>query len=282
VPHVTTIASFVSCFPAQIEAVFEQVLLVCHQQSLLGNELFAIDGCKLPSNAVKRWSGTFKELEAKRKKLKMLIRHHLQCHRELDSHDAGAAAQQQRTQQTIATLSAAADKIGEFLKKSEFRIGNAKRPKEGKSNITDNDIAKMTRSKGTIQSYNSIAAVDSKHQIVIAANAIGEGQEQHSLQPVLAEIKARFKRLRLSRDAYRKGIVVTADTGFAHEANMKYLKTNGINAYIPDNQFRRRAPRFAHHKGKFGKKPAITGRDTPKIRATTYSRRAILSLTPRP
>lgn len=259
-PHFTTIASFVSSFPGQIEAVFEQVLLVCHQQGLLGNALFAIDGCKLPSNAAKQWSGTFKELTAKRKKLRKLIRHHLQKHRELDSRDAGDAEQQQRTQQTIATLSAAADKIGEFLKKSEPRMGKAKKPTEVKSNITDNDSAKMTTSKGTIQGYNGIAAVDSKHQIVIAAKALGEGQEQHSLQPVLADIENRFKRLKISKNVYKEGIVVTADTGFAHEANMEYLKTNGINAYIPDNQFRSRDPKFVDHKGKYAKKPAVTGK----------------------
>lgn len=260
VPHFTTIASFVSSFPGQIESVFEQVLLVCHQQGLLGNELFAIDGCKLPSNAAKQWSGTFKELTAKRKKLRKLIRQHLQRHQELDSRDAGEGEQQQRIAQTIETLSAAADKIGEFLKKSEPRMGKAKKPREVKSNITDNDSAKMTTSKGTIQGYNGIAAVDSKHQIVITAKAIGEGQEQHSLQPVLAEIKERFKRLKISKNLYKEGILVTADTGYASEANMEYLKTRGINAYIPDNQFRSRDPKFADHKGKYAKKPAVTGR----------------------
>jgi hypothetical protein len=192
--------------------------------------------------------------------LKKLIRHHLQRHRELDSRDAGVAEQRQRTAQTIATLSAAADKIGEFLKKSEPRMGKAKKPKEVKSNITDNDSAKMTTSKGTIQGYNGIAAVDSKHQIVIAATALGEGQEQHSLQPVLIDIKDRFKRLKISKNLYKTGIVVTADTGFAHEANMEYLKLNRINAYIPDNQFRSRDPKFADHKGKYAKKPAVTGK----------------------
>ena len=39
VPHFTTLASFVSENAQAIEAVFEQVLLVCHQQGLLGNEL---------------------------------------------------------------------------------------------------------------------------------------------------------------------------------------------------------------------------------------------------
>jgi transposase len=259
-PHFTTIASFVSSFPEHIERVFEQVLLVCHQQGLLGNELFAIDGCKLPSNAAKQWSGTFKELEDKRKKLKKLIRHHLQKHRELDSRDADETEQKARTTQTIATLSAAADKIGEFLKKSEPRMGKGRVMKEVKSNITDNDSAKMTTSKGTIQGYNGIAAVDAKHQIVIAASAIGEGQEQHCLQPVLGDINERFKRLRISRNFYKEGVVVTADTGFAHEANMEYLNTQGINAYIPDNQFRSRDPRFADHKGKYAKKPAVTGK----------------------
>lgn len=74
VPHFTTIASFVSSHPKAIEQLFEQILLVYHPQSLLDNELFAIDGCKMPSNAAKEWSGTLKELEQKRDKLKRQIR----------------------------------------------------------------------------------------------------------------------------------------------------------------------------------------------------------------
>ena len=145
--------------------------------------------------------------------MKKLIRHHLQKHRELDSRDTDEMEQKARTTQTIATLSAAADKIGEFLKKSEPRMGKGRVVKEVKSNITDNDSAKMTTSKGTIQGYNGIAAVDAKHQIVIAASAVGEGQEQHCLQPVLANINERFKRLKISRNFYKEGVVVTADTG---------------------------------------------------------------------
>lgn len=36
-PHFSTIAGFVSGYPESIESVFEQVLLVCHEQGLLGN-----------------------------------------------------------------------------------------------------------------------------------------------------------------------------------------------------------------------------------------------------
>jgi len=49
VPHFTTLAKFVSQHADEIEELFEQILLVCHEQGLLGNELFAIDGCKSPA-----------------------------------------------------------------------------------------------------------------------------------------------------------------------------------------------------------------------------------------
>jgi transposase len=54
VPHFTTIAAFVSGHVTEIENLFEQILLICHEQGLLGNELFAIDGCKMPSNCCQR------------------------------------------------------------------------------------------------------------------------------------------------------------------------------------------------------------------------------------
>ncbi len=56
----------------------------------MGNELFAIDGCKMSSDAAKEWSGTFKGLGEKRDKLKRLIRHHLHEHHERDEAETEA------------------------------------------------------------------------------------------------------------------------------------------------------------------------------------------------
>lgn len=110
----------------------------------------------------------------------------------------------------------------------------------------------MTTSKGTIQGYNGVAAVDQKHQIVVDAQAFGGGQEQHTLQPVTENIQKRYQRLGIHDDIYSTDAIVTADTGFANEANMQYLYENEINAYIPDNQFRSRDPKFAQQKEKYG------------------------------
>ncbi len=122
VPHFTTIASFVSGHAEEIESLFEQVLLVCHEQGLLGNELFAIDGgwpprCKLSSNAAKEWSGTFNELAEKRDKLRRLIRHHLREHEKHDEAETEAEMDRViRTGKTVKALDQAAEKIDSFLK----------------------------------------------------------------------------------------------------------------------------------------------------------------------
>nr|WP_202803570.1 IS1182 family transposase [Gayadomonas joobiniege] len=253
VPHYTTIAAFVSGRSQEIENLFEQILLICHQQGLLGNELFAIDGCKMSSNAAKEWSGTFKELEQKLDKIKRQLRHYLNKHQAEDNNEQTTEdAQQKRHAQMIATLNQAHDKIDKFLNTNKPRQG--RRNKEVKSNITDNQSAKMTTSKGTIQGYNGLATVDKKHQIIVDAQAFGEGQEHYSLQPILNAVKARYKRLNISDNIYQTGTIVTADTGFANEANMKYLHENQINGYIPDNQFRSRDPKFSEQKTKYGKR----------------------------
>jgi len=254
IPHFTTIASFVSGFPKQIEQLFEQVLLICHEEGLLGNELFAIDGCKMRSDAAKEWSGTFKELEQKRSKIKQQIKHCLKEHKKIDKRKSNGKERAKRLAQTVDTLNKAHDKIDSFLNTSSPRMGHAKQRKEVKSNITDNQSAKMTTSKGTIQGYNGVAAVDKKHQIVIEAQAFGAGAEYHTLKPMLDAIKSRYQRTGISDDIFASKTVVTADTGFANEENMTYLREKKINGYIPDNQFRSRDPKFSQQKEKYGKR----------------------------
>ena len=52
-PHYTSIAAFVAKMHQQIEPLFTQVLMICDEEGLIGRNLFAIDGCKLKSNASK-------------------------------------------------------------------------------------------------------------------------------------------------------------------------------------------------------------------------------------
>ena len=46
-----------------ITQLFTQILYICDRQGLIGREMFAIDGVKLPSNASKAKSGTRADFE---------------------------------------------------------------------------------------------------------------------------------------------------------------------------------------------------------------------------
>src|SRR5688572_26141834 len=83
-PHFTTIASFVAELHREIASLFRDVLLFASELGLIGKEHFAVDGCKLPSNASKQWSGTHKELDEKRKKLERVAERIVVKHQQLD------------------------------------------------------------------------------------------------------------------------------------------------------------------------------------------------------
>ena len=56
-PHCTTIAHFLRSVGEDIARVLAAVLAICDRQGLIGREMSAIDGVKLPSNAAKSRGG---------------------------------------------------------------------------------------------------------------------------------------------------------------------------------------------------------------------------------
>lgn len=238
-PHFTTIADFVSTNCESIKVLFHKVLLICDKSGLIGKEHFAIDGCKLPTDASKQWSGTHAELRKKSDKLKRAAKNIIDQHMTNDAGKNGNGKSTQEHQQTIDTLMKNAKKIDDFLSTNEPRMGQGKRPKEVQSNITDNESAKMTTSKGTIQGVACVTASDEKHQIILHAQTFGQGQEQSTLKPMIEGI-----RQQLDNNIFKTSVVLTADTGFSSEANMEYLFKENIDAVVPDNQFRKRNPVF--------------------------------------
>ncbi|MDO3388134.1 hypothetical protein QWI17_19975 [Gilvimarinus sp. SDUM040013] len=119
------------------------------------------------------------------------VRQCLKEHKNLDGRKPQERERKQRLRQAADTLEKEFERIDKFLKTASPRMGNVKRPKEVKSNITDNESAKMATSKGSIQGYNGVATVDKKHQIIVDAQAFGEDQEHHTLKPVLDSVQRR-------------------------------------------------------------------------------------------
>jgi transposase len=239
-PDFTTIADFVSASPDAIVRLFQEVLLICDSLGLLGKALFAIDGLKLPGNAAKEWSGKHADLRKKQRKLEQLLRTLLARHREADAAETNTDTRE-REEESLARLRTNARRIRAFLATGAQNL-NAK-GQERQSNVTDPDSAKMKTSHGVIQGYTAVAAVDGRHQVIVHGAAHGEGQEHGLLQPTVEGCRANLAAL--GEDNVLKKAQLTADAGYASEANMKYVFEQGIDAYIADTQFRARDRRFA-------------------------------------
>ena len=239
-PHFTTISNFITKNGDAIVHLFIEVLMICDELDLIGKNMFAIDGCKLPSNASKDLSGTKAELRRKMHKMEKAVRKILKKHRELDISQADQQMVADEKQYTN-TLKSRIKKIKTFLSENDDKPGKTGRPV--KSNVTDNDSAKMKTSHGVIQGYDGVAAVDEKHQIIVHAEAFGQAQEHDLLEPMIEGARDNMAAIGDNKDIFKKA-KVTADAGFHSETNMKMLADEQIDAYVADTRFRQRDPRF--------------------------------------
>ena len=195
--------------------------------------MFAIDGVKLPSNASKHRSGTRADFERQATKLEAATATMLQRHRETDA-AASEPTLVARTERRITRLKHDAEEIREWLNDHPAdRAGTNGTVR--KSNRTDNESAKMATSKGVIQGYTGVAAVDGAHQIIVEAQAHGTGSEQALLLPVVTAMQ----------DLLTPSSVITADAGYHSDANLQQLAALPVTALIADTEMRRRDERFS-------------------------------------
>jgi transposase len=232
-PDYSTLAKFVSGLGDIAGKVFTQVLLICQRQGLIGREMFAIDGVKLPSNASKAKSGKRKDFVRQANKMRRAVEQLLAKQGEADA--GGTTGElSERERRRMQRLEREADEIEAWLAHHPQERKSAK-GKERLSNRTDNESAKMPTNKGVVQGYTGVAAVDEKHQVIVAAQAHGSGSEQELLAPITAALE----------DLRAPDTVLSADSGYYSKANLNDLEVRGIEAFIPDNGYRKRDRRYA-------------------------------------
>jgi transposase len=231
-PHFTTFAAFVSTLDCEIGPLFKDILLICDRMGLIGREMFAIDGVKLPSNASKAKSGTRADFQRQADKMEAAAKAMLARHRENDALPVEPGLAEKDARQ-IERLEREAAQLRQWLTEHPEDRKGAK-GKVIKSNRTDKDSAKMATSKGVIQGYTGVAAVDDRHQIIVDAQAHGTGSEQALLMPVVAA----------TAPLCTPDTLITADAGYHSDANLKALAEQDRPALIADNQMRKRDERF--------------------------------------
>jgi transposase len=237
-PDHSTIAYFVSSMQKEVESIFSNVLLVCDELGLLGGTHFSLDGVKLSANVSKEWSGTFEELKHKRDKLQRKLEQLLAEHVRADNQPELELERQKKHEKR---LQLQVERLNQFLQNEKPKKGSDS--SEIQSNVVDNQSVKMPTSHGVIQGYNAQALVDSKHQVILAAEAFSS-QDHENLAPMLTGAKKNMGTLGKEQN-YFHGKQLTADSNYHSYESLTLCKSESLDAYIPDIQFRKRDERFA-------------------------------------
>ena len=113
-PSYTHIAKFVRELGDDIQTLFTQVLLTCDRLGLIGKELFAIVGFKLPYHASKERSGSHAELAHRAERMDKAARKIIQAHQWQDAGGDENGLDERRAER-VAALHKEAQSTRDFL-----------------------------------------------------------------------------------------------------------------------------------------------------------------------
>ena len=260
-PDHSTIAQFVSSMQSEIQTLFSNILLVCEELGLLDGTHFSLDGVKLSASVSKEWSGTFDELKHKRDKLQEKLQRVLAEHAQADQQPEVEIERQKKREHRFQLQ---VERLNQFLEEQKPKLGSD--GKEIQSNVIDNESVKMPSSHGVLQGYNAQALVDSKHQVILAAETFSS-QDHENLEPMLAGAKKNVAAIGKDK-TYFQGKQLTADSNYHSYATLVVCNAEKLDAYIPDIQFRKRDPRFADQE-RF--QNGIHGRQRPDAKPSLFT-----------
>jgi transposase len=265
-PDHDTIAEFRRRHLEALSRLFVQVLRLCQQAGLVKLGHVALDGTKMRANASKHKAMSYGRMEEKIAELEAQVQELLSKAEAVDAaEDAeygkgrrgeelpeGLRWRQQRLEkirQAKATLEAEAQAqaTAERSKRSQEKPPNPSsgdeqaaaaspsvptRPADkAQRNFTDPDsrIMKDGATKSFEQCYNCQAAVDSKAQVIVAAQVTQQANDKQQVEPLVAQMKSNLNKL--------KPREVSADAGYYSEENVRHLEAEQIAAYVaPDRQ----------------------------------------------
>jgi transposase len=261
-PDFRTISDFRKRHLAALSALFEQVLLVCRQAGMARLGHIALDGSKVKANASKHKAMSYGRMKEETARLEAEIAALLAQAEQIDTaEDAeyGAELRGDELPQELAFREGRLAKIKQAMQELEAEAAaeqvaaaNAgtekkrrrKQPpppgvpdEKAQKNFTDPESRIMKAADTSfIQGYNGQAAVDSEHQVIVAAQATNQGADSPQLAAMIEQIEEQLGEVPQE---------MSLDAGYYSEANVQYLEGKGIDVYMPPCRWKHREWREA-------------------------------------
>ena len=246
-PDFRTISDFRKDHLAALAGLFMQVLELCQMAGLVKLGHVSLDGTKVKANASKHKAMSYGKMQEKEAGLEAQVEELLRKAQEVDEEEDrryGKGKRGDELPQELAFRESRLKKIREAKAalEAEAKEEADKARAEGKShpgvpedkaqrNFTDSESRIMPAPGGKefLQAYNCQAAVDSVHQVIVAAEATNHPSDKTQALPMMKEIESNTGSV--SKE-------VSADAGYFSASAIEGLTALGVNPFIPPDKTR--------------------------------------------
>ena len=246
-PDYHTIGEFRQRFTAELKGLFLQVLLLCREAGLVRLGHVSLDGTKLRANASKHKAMSYGRMEQREAVLAAEIGGWFAQGKREDLAEDAEHGPDDDGWSLPAELKESSRRL-EKIREGKARLEAQAREKavaEGKdpasavvadraqTNFTDPESRIMHTPDGFQQCYNAQAAVDAESQVVVACEVSAAPPDVQRLRPMLQQLQDNMGQYPAQ---------LSADAGYASEANFAALNEANIHAVIALRRYHRDEP----------------------------------------
>jgi transposase len=273
-PDFRTISDFRKDHLKALAGLFLQVLRLCQKTGLVKLGHVALDGTKIKANASKHKALSYKRMKEEEARLEAEVAELLKKAESADEEEDQRYGTDKRGNELPKELAFRESRLKKIREartalEAEARLVAEKRPEKGDADVTPPDKAQrnftdpeshiMPASGGKhfIQAYNAQAAVDSAHQVIVAAEVTNKATDRGQAEPMMEVVKVNTGQLPRQ---------MSADAGYFSSDAVENLTARGIDVYIPPDKIGHRYTLPPAPRGRIPRSLSIVDRMRRKLR----------------
>ena len=249
-PDFRTISDFRKDHLKALAGLFLQILKLFQKAGLVKLGHVALDGTKIKANASKHKAMSYKRMKEEEARLDAEVKELLKRAESTDAEEDREYGKDKRGDELPKELAFRESRLKKIREakaalEAEARLEAEKSPEKGaiipaegctprdeaQRNFTDSDSRIMPAPGGKhfIQAYNAQAAVDSAHQVIVAAEITNQPSDRGQAGPMMDVVAANTGRLPRQ---------LSADAGYFSSDAVKNLTVQEIDVYMPPDKMR--------------------------------------------
>jgi transposase/signal recognition particle subunit SEC65 len=286
-PNFRTISDFRKDHQDALAGLFLQVLELCQRAGLVKLGHVCLDGTRVKANASKHKAMSYGRMKAEEERLEAEVRQLLRGAQEVDEEEERRYGKKSRGDELPQELAFRESRLKRIREAKEALEAEARRDAEAaraegkrhprvpqekdQRNFTDPEsrIMPAPGAKDFLQGYNAQVAVDSAHQVIVAAEVTDQPTDRRQAVPMMERVRDNTGQL--PRE-------LSADAGYFSAQALTQLGAMGVEPFIPPHKVRHTTPKLPAPRGRIPNGMSMTDRMRRKLRTQRGRKRYSLRM----